>query len=137
MHVFERRIRLQHTDGAGVVFFARYFELAHEAYEEMLDAIGQSFPPDLGREPILYPIVHAESDYRAMLRLGDTLRIEVEVAEVKSRSFALTYRFVGSAGDGTAGEEAAALKTVHVAVDKTTGRSTRLPDALADALRAL
>lgn len=132
MHVFERRIRLQHTDGAGVVFFARYFELAHEAYEEMLDAIGQSFPPDLGREPILYPIVHAESDYRAMLRLGDTLRIEVEVAEVKSRSFALTYRFVNPAG-----EEAAALKTVHVAVDKTTGRSTRLPDALADALRAL
>ena len=132
MHVFERKIRLQHTDGAGVVFFARFFELAHEAYEHLLDAIGHAFPADLAGESILYPIVHAESDYRAMLRLGDTLRIEVTVAEVKSRSFALTYRFINPAGD-----EAAALKTVHVAVDKATGRSTRLPDDLADALRGV
>ena len=132
MHVFERRIRLQHTDGAGVVFFARFFELAHEAYEDMLDAIGHPFPGDLAGEPVLYPIVHATSDYRAMLRLGDLLRIEVTVAKVKSRSFVLTYRFVNPAG-----EEAAALETVHVAVDKATGRSTGIPDALADALRAV
>ena len=130
MHVFETKVRLQHTDAAGVVFFARYFELAHEAYEHMLDALGHAFPADLGGETILYPIVHAESDYRAMLRLGDDLRIEVTVAEVKSRSFTLTYRFVNPAGD-----DAAALTTVHVAVDKGTGRSTRLPEDLAAALR--
>ena len=130
MHVFETKVRLQHTDAAGVVFFARYFELAHEAYEHMLDALGQALPADLGGAPILYPIVHAESDYRAMLRLGDTLRIEVTVADVKSRSFHLTYRFLDPAG-----EEAAALTTVHVAVDKATGRSTHLPEDLAAALR--
>ncbi|MDF1700248.1 MAG: thioesterase family protein [Planctomycetota bacterium] len=132
MHVFETKIRLQHTDGAGVVFFARYFQLAHLAYEDLLDAIGQSFPADLATCPVLYPIVHAESDYRAMLRLGDDLRIEVLVAAVKSRSFTLTYRFVNPAGD-----EAAVLQTVHVAVDKATGRSTQLPEELAAALRGL
>lgn len=132
MHVFETKIRLQHTDAAGVVFFARYFELAHEAYEHMLDALGHAFPADLGTAPILFPIVHAESDYRAMLRLGDAVRVEVAVAAVKSRSFTLTYRFLNPAG-----EEAAALTTVHVAVDKATGRSTQLPQDLATALRAL
>lgn len=130
MHVLETKIRLQHTDAAGVVFFARYFELAHEAYEHLLDGIGQAFPADLGGAPILFPIVHASSDYRAMLRLGDALRIEVTVDEVKSRSFALAYRFVNPAG-----EDAATLRTVHVAVDKATGRPTQLPADLADALR--
>ncbi len=129
MHVFERTIRLEHTDGAGVVFFARYFQLAHEAYEDLLDAIGQSLPADLAAAPILYPIVHAESDYRAMLRMGDRLRVEVTVEELKSRSFRLGYRFMNPAG-----EDAARLETVHVAVDKATGKSTRLPDELRSAL---
>jgi 1,4-dihydroxy-2-naphthoyl-CoA hydrolase len=132
MHRFETTIRLQHTDAAGVVFFARYFELAHAAYEDLLDAIGHGFPPDLGSVSILYPIVHAESDYRAMLRLGDHLRIEVTVPKVKSRSFSLAYRFVRADG-----EEVATLGTVHVAVDKAAGKSTRLPDAFGAALRAM
>lgn len=130
MHTFETTIRLQHTDGAGVVFFARFFELAHVAYEDFLEAIGQPLPADLGAAPILYPIVHAESDYRSMLRLGDRVRIELTVPVVKSRSFTLAYRFLTSGGD-----EVAALQTVHVAVDKSTGRSTRLPEALATALK--
>ncbi len=131
MHTFETTIRLQHTDGAGVVFFARFFELAHVAYEDFLETIGEPLPADLAAAPILYPIVHAESDYRAMLRLGDRLRIELAVEAIKSRSFELAYRFVAPSGD-----EAALLKTVHVAVDKQTGRSTRLPEALSAALQS-
>ncbi|MDA1195527.1 MAG: thioesterase family protein [Planctomycetota bacterium] len=127
--MFETAIRLQHTDAAGVVFFARYFELAHAAYEDLLDALGQSLPGNLGSAALLYPIVHAEANYRAMVRMGDRVRIEVTVSEVKSRSFALDYRFATPHG-----EEIAVLKTVHVAVDRATGRSTRLPDDLAAAL---
>lgn len=132
MHIFETTVRLQHTDAAGVVFFARFFELAHVAYEDMLACIGQPLPRDLGKAPLILPIVHADSDYRSSLRLGDRVSIEVDVREVKSRSFTLGYRFVDA--DGT---EAARLTTVHVAVDPATSRSTRLPDALADALRAV
>lgn len=125
MHVHETTVRLQHTDGAGVVFFARYFELAHIAYEELMESLGVPLPADLaGWDPVL-PIVRAESDYKASLRLGDRVRIEVLVAEVKSRSFTLRYRFLGPDGS-----EAAVLSTVHVAVDRATGRSTRLPDEL-------
>jgi 1,4-dihydroxy-2-naphthoyl-CoA hydrolase len=130
MHSFKTVIRLQHTDAAGVVFFARYFELAHLAYEDLLDAIGQSLPPELGREALILPIVHAESDYRAALRLGDVLHIDVAVEAVRSRSFSLAYVF-----RTTDGIEAATLRTVHVAVDTTTGTSAALPEALADALR--
>jgi len=129
--VYETKIRMQHTDAAGIVFFARFFELAHVAYEEFLTACGQPLPSDLAQAPLFFPIVHASSDYRASLRLGDAVRIEVEVREVKSRSFTLGYRVLGA--DAT---EAALLTTVHMAVAAATGRSTRLPEGLAAALRA-
>ncbi len=129
MHGFETTIRLQHVDGAGVVFFARYFELAHLAYEDLLETVGHALPADLARSDLILPIVHAESDYRASLRLGERLCIEVSVREVKSRSFTLDYRFAKR--DGT---DVAQLQTVHVAVDAATGKATRLPEPLAQAL---
>lgn len=130
-HRFETTIRLQHVDGAGVVFFARYFELAHLAYEDLLETAGHALPADLARSDVILPIVHAESDYRASLRLGERLRIDVSVGAVKSRSFTLGYRFTKP--DGT---DVAQLQTVHVAVDVAAGTATRLPEALAAALQA-
>jgi len=130
-HVHDATIRLQHVDGAGIVYFARFYELAHAAYEEFLDALGHSLPADLARADVILPIVHSSSDYRALLRMGDRVRIEVWVREVKSRTFTLGYRFVRADG-----AEAAVLTTVHVAVDPRTGKATQLPAALAQALGA-
>ena len=132
MHSFDTVIRLQHTDAAGVVFFARYFELAHLAYEDLLDGIGQALPRDMGRASLILPIVHAESDYRAALRIGDPLRIDVTVLELRSRSFTLGYRFRRPDG-----EDVARLQTVHAAVDTASGRSTGLPEDLREALATL
>ncbi len=123
---------MQHVDAAGIVYFARYFELAHLAYEDMLDTLGHPLPADLHAADVILPIVHAESDYRASLRLGDVLRIEVTVREVKSRSFTLGYRCVGPDG-----AEVAVLSTVHVAVDRAAGKAMRMPEDLAGALRAV
>ena len=131
-HVHETTIRLQHVDAAGVVFVARFFELAHAAYEDMLDALGQSLPADLAHAAVILPIVHASSDHRALLRLGDALRIEVSVREVEARRFTLGYRFVKADG-----AQAALLTTVHVAVEAASAKATHLPEALATALRAM
>ena len=76
MHSYETVIRLQHTDAAGVVFFARYFELAHLAFEDMLDAIGHPLPSDLANSALILPPVHAEADYKAALRLGDPVHVD-------------------------------------------------------------
>jgi len=132
VYTFQTTIRMQHTDVAGVVFFARVFDLAHLAYEDMLDAVGHTLPADMGRASLILPLIHAETDYRAALRLGDRVRIEVEVREVRSRAFSLGYRFLKEDGS-----EAATTQTVHAAVDANTGHATALPDDLADALRTL
>ncbi|MFZ9683665.1 MAG: 1,4-dihydroxy-2-naphthoyl-CoA hydrolase, partial [Cephaloticoccus sp.] len=44
--IYERTIRLAETDAAGIVYFANYLGLCHEAYEAALAAAGlpvQSF----------------------------------------------------------------------------------------------
>jgi len=132
MHRFEMTVRLQHTDAAGVVFFARFFEIVHLAFEDFLDALGHPLPQDLALADVAYPIVHASADYRAPLRLGQRIVVEVSVAEVKSRSFSLEYAIL--LPDGT---QTARARTVHVAVDgNVRGHWAELPADLRAALEA-
>ncbi len=132
MFTYETIIRLQHVDAAGLIFYARIFDLAHAAYEAFLDEVGHPLPTELAAHPIVLPIAHATADYRAPLRLNDRLRIELWVAAVNVRSFELRYRFLKT--DGTL---AAGARTIHVAVDSQSGNSIKLPAKLADDLRAL
>lgn len=132
MHTFETTIRLQHTDAAGVTFFARLFELAHLAFEDMLDAIGHPLPQDLAGAPVAYPIVHAEADYRAPMRMGQRVRIDVAVDDVRSRVFKLLYVF--TLEDGT---HAADAQTIHAAVGRGVRDATVLPPDLVAALRTV
>lgn len=131
MRAYETTIRLRHTDAAGVVFFARFFELAHRAFEGLLDHVGHPLPEDLAGASVAYPIVHASADYRAPLRLGHRVRVEVDVLDVRERSFRLGYRF--TTPDGAL---VATALTVHAAVGRALREKAALPAALADALRA-
>lgn len=132
MHRFETKIRLQFTDAAGVMFYARLFELAHLAFEDMLDAIGHPLPEDLAGAEVAFPIVHAEADYRAPMRLGNKVRIDVTVEGVRSRVFKLGYTFMLE--DGT---KAAEAQTIHAAVGRGVRDATVLPAALVAALKSV
>jgi 1,4-dihydroxy-2-naphthoyl-CoA hydrolase len=75
-YVYQRTIRLQDTDAAGVVYFANLLSICHEAYEASLIAAGIDlrafFHSDLA-----IPIVHAEIDYFQPLFCGETYQITV------------------------------------------------------------
>ena len=51
MAVFEHRLRVrfQHTDPAGIVFFANILVYCHEAYEEFLRASGMPLEEFIGK----------------------------------------------------------------------------------------
>jgi 1,4-dihydroxy-2-naphthoyl-CoA hydrolase len=123
-------IRLHDTDAAGVLFYGHLFRHAHDAYESFMQSIG--FPlRDLigtdGRSPrVMLPITRAEAHYAAPLRLGDRVRVEVRVIEVRQRSFALDYRFLD-----TEGRECASASTVHCLVGAD---AVALPEGLRQAL---
>ena len=128
----ELPIRMTHTDAAGIAYFVSYLDLAHQAYEAALESVGIPLARDLRALPVMLPIVHAECDYAAPLRLGDRVSIDASVERVGTRSFTIAYAFFRQ--DGTACGRAS---TVHACVSNETGRSVPLPDELRTALDAI
>lgn len=124
------KIRLRHTDAAGLLFFANQFTYMHDAYELLMESIGFPLIQILTEEDFVLPIVHAESDYMRRLAVGDELNIQVKVAAVGTSSFTLSYELLLSDGN-VAGRG----KTVHVSVDKKTNKKIVLPGALSKALK--
>lgn len=125
-------VRLHDTDAAGVIYFASLLRMAHEAFEAALENAGLHLGDVLATGEILTPVVHAEADYLAPLRLSDRVRIEVHADRVGDTSFSISYRFVKQSD-----QVAAHAKTVHVAIDRTNGSKKTLPDALRSLLGRL
>ncbi|KXU36867.1 thioesterase [Cephaloticoccus primus] len=126
---YERTIRLADTDAAGVVFFARYLALCHEAYEAALTAAGCPVQSFLGRDSdTLIPISRASADYLRPLICGDVVRISVQPARLSEDSFAINYEVRRS---GTPEKIAARVRTEHVVTSRSQRTRAPLPAALA------
>ena len=130
MAAFEHRLRVrfQHTDPAGIVFFANILVYCHEAYEELLRAGGMPLEEFLGKREQTLPLGHAEATFKRPFRAGQLVTVRVSVGRIGERSFRLEYDLYGEEG-----EHLATAATVHVSVDPATGRSI----AIAPQLRAL
>lgn len=132
MHTYQTTIHLHQTDAAGLIFFSRQFEILHDAYEGLLEKIGFGFPSLLREQDFFLPIVHAESDYKSTLFVGDKIRVEVRVAEIGNTSFTLDYRVFKD--DSTL---VGLGKTVHVTMDKASQTKIPLPPEMRKGLEEL
>ncbi len=115
-------LRLRDTDAAGVIYFARLLERAHEAYEAYLESLGLPLQSWLAQGPQL-PLVHAEADFLAPMGLGRKVRVQLSLAALGRSSFTLGYVF--SAENG---EPLARARTVHVALNNA--EAVELPESL-------
>ena len=125
---YHRTVRFADTDAAGVVFFANYLAMCHEAYEESIAAAGielQKFFQDTG---IVVPIAKSEAAYLRPLRPGDKLRITVAPESLSENSFAIRYELFKV---GPPEKLAARLRTEHVATSPAKRERVSLPPALA------
>lgn len=122
-------VRLHDTDAAGRLFFAHLFRHAHDAYEAFMCTIG--FPLDrlIRNGKTLLPLTHAQADYHRPILHGDRMRVEVSVAELRRRSFAINYRFLNEQD-----EALASAHTVHVLMHNTPDNTPALPPTLHTAL---
>src|SRR5438270_5706192 len=129
MAVFEHRfrIRFQHTDPAGIVFFTNILVYCHEAYEEFLRAGGMPLETFIGKRDQALPLGHAEATFKRPFRAGQLVTVQLSVGRIGERSFRLEYDLFGEK------EHLATAATVHVSVDPATGRSS----AIGPQLRAL
>jgi len=125
----ETAVRLQHTDAAGILFFANLIVLAHEVYEQFMEEIGFGFDGIIRTGEYLIPIVHAEADYKRMLRTGERAIIDMHVSRIGRSSYALDYT-IRTPDGASVGK----CRTVHVTTDVTTNRKIPLPENLRAAL---
>jgi 1,4-dihydroxy-2-naphthoyl-CoA hydrolase len=122
-------VRLYDTDAAGFLFYGSQFRIAHAALEEFLEHLGLPIARIIYGGKTLFPVVHAEADYCAPLVAGDRLTVQVAVRAIGDRSFTIGYRLVREDG-----REAGSVVTVHSALDRASGSSCPLPEAVRAAL---
>ena len=122
MIVYERPIRFEEVDAAGIVFFARYPALAHEAMERLFGDVEGGYVGLINERRIGFPAVKLAIEYHAPVRYGDTLRIETRVARLGTRSLDLAYAMLTQRG-------ARACDVLHTVVvsDLVAMRSVDMP----------
>ncbi len=125
MFTYRTKIRLKDTDATGVLYFSEQFKLALEAFEEFLASQGFSLR-ELLNSSYLMPIVHAEADYSAPLKVGDPLEISLQVAKLGTSSITLQYALFDPDRKIPVGR----VEIVHVVVDREKGISVPIPDFL-------
>jgi 1,4-dihydroxy-2-naphthoyl-CoA hydrolase len=123
------RVRFHDTDPAGIVFFANIFVYCHDAFEEMLRAVGMPLDELIRAKEQILPLGHAEADFKKPFRHGVVVTVRVVVGKLSERSIRIDYELRDEAS-----ELLATCSTVHIAVDPATGRATGLSPRLRAAL---
>ena len=110
---------------AGIVFYPRFFEIAHEAEEDWFrDAIGVPFRELIGVRREGFPVVAVTTRFHAPSRLGDDLDVAIGVARIGGASLDVHYAL------SCAGEARVDIRTTIVHTDLATGRPVPIGDDL-------
>jgi 1,4-dihydroxy-2-naphthoyl-CoA hydrolase len=127
-HLYARTVHFADTDAAGVVYFANYLSICHEAYEEALAESGLrlgSFFADTGT---IVPISKSEAEYKRPLACGDRLTITTTPRRLSENTFEVRYELTRL---GPPDKLAAVVRTEHVCIRSATRERLALPPPLA------
>jgi 4-hydroxybenzoyl-CoA thioesterase len=121
---YQRAVRFEEVDAAGIAFFARFFNWCHEAMERFFDGVPGGYVDLITRRRIGFPAVHLTAEWRTPLRYGDVAKIETSVTKIGTTS--ATFRYVLTRiADGA---HVATIEHVTVATDLDAMTKRPLPD---------
>lgn len=123
-----RTIHFADTDAAGVVYFANYLRICHDAYEEALAAAGLELSRFFADTGSMVPIAKSEVDYLRPLRTGDRVSVTLTPRRLSESSFELRFELYR---EGPPKKKAATARTEHVCIKSATRERLALPPALA------
>jgi 1,4-dihydroxy-2-naphthoyl-CoA hydrolase len=89
--IYQRTVRFQDTDAAGVVYFANVLVICHEAYEASLEAVDINLKNFFTSPAVAFPIVHANVDFLRPMYCGDHLEITVAPQKIGLDKFEIFY----------------------------------------------
>ena len=87
-----QKIRFDDVDGAGIVYYPKFFDLCHAAFEDFFDSAAPISYPGLIRDRRQgFPTVAINSDFTAPLEYGDTAIVKLSVAKLGRTSVSFVY----------------------------------------------
>ena len=117
-----RTINFYDCDPAGILFYAKLFEINHSVYEELIasfDLTDKYWTSD----SFVVPIIKTDGEYIKPLRAGEEIHINLSVTILKENSFELTYEWFNKDG-----EMVAKSRTVHLCLDKKSWSKINIPE---------
>jgi 1,4-dihydroxy-2-naphthoyl-CoA hydrolase len=130
---YSRTVHFADTDAAGVVFFANYLAICHEAYEEALSAFGIDLNSFFSAEGVVIPVARSEADYLRPISCGNKLDVTAAPKALSENSFEIRFEITRL---GSPAKCAARIRTEHVCIDPKTRARKVLPEPLAKWIRA-
>jgi 1,4-dihydroxy-2-naphthoyl-CoA hydrolase len=124
MFSIKKKINFYDCDPAGILFFARIYELCHSCYEAMIESFNLK-NNYWSNDDYIVPIIHSEAKYRNPFAYGQTANVELKVTSLKNSSFELQYECKNDRGD-----LCTEVKTVHVLIDKKTWEKKPLTEEI-------
>jgi acyl-CoA thioester hydrolase len=91
-HAIVRQVEFSDTDMAGIVHFTAFFRYMEAVEHSFFRSIGLSIVTR-HPEPVGWPRVHVDCDFRAPLRFEDSVEVRLLVREKREKSLAYTIVF--------------------------------------------
>ena len=128
MFTSKRKINFYDCDPAGILFYAKIYELCHSVYEEMIKNFGLN-ENYWTNEDYVVPIIHSEATYHKPLVYNSFVEIELSVSSISTSAFKLAYSCKNDNG-----ELCVEVKTIHVFVDKKTWKKKQIKEEVREGL---
>ena len=132
--IYEIPVRFADVDRAGILYYPRFLNYFHIAFEEFFGArLGILYADLIQRERVGFPMRKLDVDFRAPLSYGDVAQITVKPTRVGNTSVDWVYH-VRSKNRGEMTTEAMATT---VAVNLDTLKAIPVPEPFRGRLEAL
>jgi 1,4-dihydroxy-2-naphthoyl-CoA hydrolase len=128
MFTSKRKINFYDCDPAGILFYAKIYELCHSVYEEMMQSFNLK-ENYWSNDDYVVPIIHSEASYHKPLVYNSFVEIELSASSISSSAFKLAYTCKNENG-----ELCVEVLTTHVFVDKKTWKKKQIKDDVREGL---
>jgi len=118
------RIRFEHADPEGIMFFGNIYGIAHEVYEQFVEHLGFTYKDWFLNKTWGVPLRKSECLYSAPLLPGQTYDVKVTVPQISDSSFGTHYIFALN------GKTHAEVTLAHVFVDRNARSKTAIPSEI-------
>ncbi len=86
----KKKINFYHCDPAGILFYAKLFEICHSVYEEMIS--GFNLEENYWQnDDYVVPIVKCDAGFYKPVKPGEEVTVELVVTELRETTFQLDY----------------------------------------------